>query len=65
MIFNIFLIGGLAFSILGTKTVRWGRDPIVIVGFVVHMLSFFLIFINIPNDAPLNETDGEAYIKSE
>lgn len=59
------VLGGLLFSILGTKTAKWGRDPIVIVGFVVHMLSFFLIFINLPNDSPLKETSEEAYIKSD
>lgn len=54
--------GGALFGILGTKTVRWGRDPIVVLGFVLHMLSFLLIFINLPNDAPFGDTHEESII---
>ncbi|XP_049940145.1 UNC93-like protein MFSD11 [Schistocerca serialis cubense] len=56
--------GGLLFGILGHKTIRWGRDPIVIMGFVIHLLSFFLIFLNLPNSAPFQDTNDEAYISS-
>ncbi|KAL0278554.1 UNVERIFIED_CONTAM: hypothetical protein PYX00_000347 [Menopon gallinae] len=58
------VLGGVLFSILGAKTVRWGRDPIVIIGFVIHVLSFFLIFINLPNQSPIDETHDEAFIES-
>lgn len=58
------MAGGLLFGLLGKKTVRWGRDPIVLAGFVIHLVSFFLIFINLPNDANYSETDSSAYIKS-
>nr|CAD7423944.1 unnamed protein product [Timema monikensis] len=56
--------GGALFGILGQKTIRWGRDPIVMVGFVVHILSFFLIFINLPDAAPFGDTNGLAFISS-
>lgn len=44
--------GGVIFGLLGSRTIKYGRDPIVIVGFIVHLLSFLLIYLNLPNDAP-------------
>ncbi|XP_063234386.1 UNC93-like protein MFSD11 isoform X2 [Bacillus rossius redtenbacheri] len=58
------VIGGALFGILGQKTIRWGRDPIVMIGFVVHIVSFFLIFLNLPNTAPFGDTNMPAYISS-
>ncbi|KAF7270621.1 hypothetical protein GWI33_016417 [Rhynchophorus ferrugineus] len=58
------VIGGAAFGILGSKTIRWGRDPIVIGGFVIHVLSFFIIFLNLPNQSPIGETNDTAFITS-
>lgn len=49
--------GGIAFGLLGSKiTTKLGRDPIVILGFIVHVLAFFLIFLNLPNYANLGDT---------
>lgn len=56
------VLGGALFGILGSKTIRWGRSPIVIGGFIVHILAFFLIFLNLPDESPIKETDQEAYI---
>lgn len=58
------VLGGAAFGILGSKTVKWGRDPIVIGGFLVHIVSFFLVFINLPNQSPLGNTHDTAIITS-
>ncbi|KAJ9596528.1 hypothetical protein L9F63_012470, partial [Diploptera punctata] len=58
------VIGGALFGILGPKTIRWGRDPIVMVGFLIHMASFFLIFLNLPNSSPFKETNDSAFINS-
>jgi hypothetical protein len=58
------VVGGAAFGILGAKTIKWGRDPIVIVGFVLHVISFFLIFLNLPNNSPLQDTPEDAIITS-
>lgn len=57
------VLGGVSFGLLGKRTAKWGRDPIVIVGFIIHVISFFLIFINIPDAAPLGDTDEVAFIK--
>lgn len=50
--------GGVAFGLMGTRiTNKIGRDPIVILGFVIHILAFFLIFLNIPNYANFGDTE--------
>ncbi|XP_044269343.1 UNC93-like protein MFSD11 [Tribolium madens] len=58
------VLGGAAFGILGSKTIKWGRDPIVIAGFIVHVISFFLIFLNLPNNSPFSDTTDGAIITS-
>ncbi|CAH1112472.1 unnamed protein product, partial [Psylliodes chrysocephalus] len=58
------VLGGGLFGILGNKTVKWGRDPIVAAGFILHAVSFFLIFLNLPNASPFSETADSAYITS-
>ena len=62
---NIYsLTGGALFGLLGKKTNRYGRDIIVVFGYVVHMLCFYLIFINFPSQSPIEETHGSTYITS-
>lgn len=56
--------GGLAFSILGKQTNKAGRDPIVLLGFLAHMVAFYTIFINLPANSPLGATYDKAYIES-
>ncbi|XP_049869126.1 UNC93-like protein MFSD11 [Pectinophora gossypiella] len=56
------VLGGALFGILGSKTTRWGRDPIVIMGYLIHLVSFFLIFINLPAEAPFGDTKEISYI---
>lgn len=58
------VLGGATFGILGAKTIKWGRDPIVIGGFILHIASFFLIFLNLPNSSPFEDTNESAFIKS-
>lgn len=58
------VLGGALFGILGEKTRRWGRDPIVMAGFVIQVLGFFLIFLNLPDASPFEDTYDEAFITS-
>lgn len=55
------IIGGFIFSIASSKfklLFKWGRDPIVIIGFLCHMLAFFLTFINFPSDSTITDTEA-------
>ncbi|XP_063605818.1 UNC93-like protein MFSD11 isoform X2 [Penaeus indicus] len=56
------ILGGGVFGIFGSKTVKSGRDPIVILGYVVHMVCFFLIFMNLPTNSPLQNTLDTAFL---
>lgn len=58
------IIGGAAFGLLGSRTSRRGRDPIVIFGFVSHMMSFIIIYLNLPSAASISETTDSAFIQS-
>lgn len=49
------ITGGLIFGIFGTKTIKWGRDPIVLIGYLVHMVAFFMIFLNFKADSTLTD----------
>lgn len=56
------VFGGVLFGLMGSKTTKFGRDSIVIAGFVIHLLSFVLIFINLPDEAPFGDTYKIAYL---
>ncbi|BFF92673.1 UNC93-like protein MFSD11 [Drosophila madeirensis] len=58
------VFGGGLFGILGNKTTRFGRDPIVIVGYIMHMAAFFMTFINLPNSAPFKDTTDISYLET-
>lgn len=51
-VFAVFRIGGLLFGIFGKRSNRFGRDPIVLFGAVVHWICFLLIFLNLPDKTP-------------
>uniref|UniRef100_A0A1A9Z715 UNC93-like protein MFSD11 n=1 Tax=Glossina pallidipes TaxID=7398 RepID=A0A1A9Z715_GLOPL len=53
---------GTVFGILGSKTVRFGRDPIVIIAYVIHLVAYLLIYLNLPDNAPFKETEDVSYI---
>ncbi|XP_070580414.1 UNC93-like protein MFSD11 isoform X2 [Ptychodera flava] len=57
------IIGGASFGLFGKRTIRFGRDPIVLLGYFVHMTCFYLIFYNIPVDAPLKSVNDQAYME--
>ncbi|VDM75237.1 unnamed protein product [Strongylus vulgaris] len=51
------IAAGLLFGILGARTSKIGRDAIIFMGAIIHLITFALIYINIPNDAPLQKTN--------
>ncbi|XP_023387396.1 UNC93-like protein MFSD11 [Pteropus vampyrus] len=59
------ILGGSLFGLL-SKNNRFGRNPVVLLGILVHFIAFYLIFLNMPGDAPIapiEGTDSRAYIK--
>ncbi|XP_054283859.1 UNC93-like protein MFSD11 isoform X3 [Macrosteles quadrilineatus] len=58
------VLGGVVFGLMGSRTNRWGRDPIVILGFIIHVVAFFSIYLNLPNTSPFGETVDKAHIQS-
>ncbi|XP_050544006.1 UNC93-like protein MFSD11 isoform X2 [Daktulosphaira vitifoliae] len=64
------IIGGLLFSILGKKTTTaelgskgFGHSAVVALGFIINIIAYGLIFINLPDDAPFKDTDTISFIQ--
>ncbi|CAD6187451.1 unnamed protein product [Caenorhabditis auriculariae] len=51
------IVAGLLFGLLGDKTKKIGKDSIVFLGTIVHLITFALVYINFPSNAPLRKTD--------
>lgn len=58
------VLGGFLFTIVGSKTVVYGRTPIILLGFTIHVIAFICIGLNLPNEAPLHDTNQKAVINS-
>uniref|UniRef100_A0A672YNA6 Major facilitator superfamily domain containing 11 n=1 Tax=Sphaeramia orbicularis TaxID=375764 RepID=A0A672YNA6_9TELE len=56
------ILGGGVFGMLN-KCNRFGRNPVVLFGLVIHFVAFYLIFLNIASDAPKQETDARAFMQ--
>lgn len=54
--------GGVLFGLLGSKTNKLGRDGIAIGGFFLHIISFLLIFVNLPDQAPFGDTTETSFL---
>ena len=55
--------GGLIFGFLAHLTIKWGRHPVVILGFILSLITYALMFINFPMNATLGETSDIGYIE--
>lgn len=51
------ILGGGVFGLLN-KSSRFGRNPVILLGLITHYVAFYLIFLNIANDAPLAPEEG-------
>ncbi|XP_073245430.1 UNC93-like protein MFSD11 isoform X3 [Porites lutea] len=47
------ITGGLVFGIFGKRSNKFGREPIVLFGMIVHWICFVLIFLNLPDISPI------------
>lgn len=50
------VLGGVLFGLLGSKTTKFGRNPVVVMGLVIHLITFALIGLNLPNSAPFQDS---------
>ncbi|XP_022089378.1 UNC93-like protein MFSD11 isoform X1 [Acanthaster planci] len=58
------IIGGAIFGLMGSRTNKFGRDPIVLLGFIVHIIAFYLSLLNLPSDSPISDTfNHKGYIQ--
>lgn len=51
------ILGGALFRFLLSKIKRIPRILVVLLGMVIHLAVFTLVFLNLPNDSPLNKTN--------
>ena len=64
ILFQPLFPGGSLFGLLGKSTNRHGRDLIVCLSYTVHIICFYLIFINMPDHSPRHCTNEDTYITS-
>ncbi|XP_066587052.1 UNC93-like protein MFSD11 [Prorops nasuta] len=57
------VVGGALFGILASKlSYGFGGWPVVVTGFGVHLFAFISIYLNLPNDAPFQDTSAIGFI---
>ncbi|GCC26015.1 UNC93-like protein MFSD11 [Chiloscyllium punctatum] len=59
------IIGGATFGLLNKflrKYLGIGRNPIVLLGLLCHIIAFYLIFLNVPGDSPIVSDEGTARV---
>jgi len=56
-------LAGLLFGILGNfqSKIQPRRDSVILLGYVVHMAAFYMIFVTFAADSPLQETEKTSY----
>jgi len=65
-----FFVGGFLFSILGKKTSDnnieskgFSHSAVVALGFIINIVAYGLIFINLPDDSPFGDTTAKSFIE--
>lgn len=57
-----FYTGGGLFGFLTKPRTAAQRALIIVIGFILHIVFFFLVLINFPSDASAHETNTKPYI---
>ena len=50
----ILFPGGGLFGILGKYTNRLGKDPVVLLGMLLHFVVYLLVFYNLPTQSSIS-----------
>ena len=51
------ILGGVILTLFGGRLTKYGRIPIVVLGFFLSMTAYLLTLLNLPNECPLRETE--------
>ena len=51
---SLSLLGGALFGVFGSYTNRYGREPIVFIGFLCHIVCYLLSYLFLPDAAILH-----------
>ena len=49
------------FGIFGKRITAKGRDSVVLLGMLVHFVTFFLILLNLPEESPNSASHGMGF----
>ncbi|CAB4031832.1 Hypothetical predicted protein [Paramuricea clavata] len=55
------ILGGGVFGIFGQRITAKGRDSVVLLGMLVHFVTFFLILLNLPEESPNSASHGMGF----
>ena len=47
--------GGALFGVFGSYTNRWGREPIIFLGFICHILCYMMTYFFLPEEGIFND----------
>ncbi|XP_065899973.1 UNC93-like protein MFSD11 [Dysidea avara] len=53
------ILGGGLFGVFGWLTSRYGRDPIVMLGMVIHLATFLGMYYVFPGECPIHRVDKD------
>jgi hypothetical protein len=57
----LFLLGGGLFGFITKPKTASQKALMVLIGFILQMIFYYSVFVNIPSDAPLSETTKKPY----
>ena len=50
------------FGLFGKRISTKGRDSVVLLGMFIHFVTFFLIYLNLPEKSPNDATHGMGHL---
>lgn len=56
------ILGGGLFGLMGKRFNRRGRSPIILFGFILHLIAFVFTFLNLPDDSTTGKTEHQSYL---
>lgn len=60
---HFWILGGALIRIISTKIKSIPRSMIVFTGMIIHLIVYTFIFLNLPNQSPLDKTPDHGIFK--